>query len=379
MESVLSKHKFNDDILLDQQDQELAARIYPTIFHVLDHPELRQLFLVYDKASSLAKRKGRWAGVFAIAFGFSALAIAPLEYPLTRQGDCFQNLISCDREREVLAALSAVFGIIGVVIGSIGVLFSRKKREWLHLRLMTERIRQFHFQTLVYRMPEILLSLKGAHGKSSFVSDRSIWFEAFKDRWVGKLDSKFTELIDEERGPDHWLHERQKMLTKIAESKELEPLFVAYRELRIVHQIGIASHKLGHDHRIFSAIPRRQAAVFAHVSTLWIILLCFIDACVIMGVFFQSWRVFNSAGVSVVVIFIALAALATRAFEQGLQPEREVERYQQYRSAVRAVLERFDDAESQAEKIQIMEEMERLSFDELRNFLMTNDRAHFVI
>src|SRR5262249_13968317 len=86
-----------------------------------------------------------------------------------------------------------------------------------------------------------------------------------------------------------------------------------------------------------------------------------------------------SDSISVITIWIALAALAVPALEQGLRPEREVERYQQYRSAVRAILDRFDDSESQAEKIQIMEEMERLCFDELRNFLITNERARFVL
>jgi Domain of unknown function (DUF4365) len=68
-----------------------------------------------------------------------------------------------------------------------------------------------------------------------------------------------------------------------------------------------------------------------------------------------------------------------RAIEQGLQPEREIERYQQYRSAVRAILERYDEAPSQAAKIEIMREMERLSFDEMRNFLITNERSRFVM
>ena len=79
------------------------------------------------------------------------------------------------------------------------------------------------------------------------------------------------------------------------------------------------------------------------------------------------------------VKWIAVAALAARAFEQGLQPERELERYQQYGLGCKAILERFDSAASQAEKVKIMMEMERLSFDEMRNFLITNNRARFVM
>ena len=78
-------------------------------------------------------------------------------------------------------------------------------------------------------------------------------------------------------------------------------------------------------------------------------------------------------------IWIALFALAVRAVEQGLQPEREIERYQQYRSAVRAVLDRFELAKSQAEKLRVMSEMERLSFDEMRNFLITSSASRFVM
>jgi hypothetical protein len=69
----------------------------------------------------------------------------------------------------------------------------------------------------------------------------------------------------------------------------------------------------------------------------------------------------------------------TRAVEQGLQPEREIERYQQYRSGVRAILERYDHAVSQNAKIEIMREMERLAFEEMRNFLITNERSRFVM
>jgi hypothetical protein len=82
---------------------------------------------------------------------------------------------------------------------------------------------------------------------------------------------------------------------------------------------------------------------------------------------------------AITAIWIALFALAARAVEQGLQPEREIERYQQYGSALRAVRDRFDRSETAAEKLQIMVEMEQLSFDEMRNFLITNDRSSFVM
>jgi hypothetical protein len=89
----------------------------------------------------------------------------------------------------------------------------------------------------------------------------------------------------------------------------------------------------------------------------------------------------ESAGINIhiVVIWVAIAALAVRALQEGLQPEREIERYRHYRAGVRAVRDRFDQASSPAEKLEVMLEMERLSFDEFRNFLRSNNEARFVI
>jgi hypothetical protein len=200
-------------------------------------------------------------------------------------------------------------------------------------------------------------------------------------RFEGKLDGLFSAMTDEENGAEPWLHEGLMNPPKIRETRDLNPLFEAYRKLRILHQLGYANYKLQNDHRVFSVIPRRQAEVLSRISSAWIILLCAISVGLLLGVIFPTsvWAAFESETINVVVIWIALAALATRAIEQGLQPEREAERYQQYRSGLRAILDRFDGMSSQAEKIYIMREMERLAFDEMRNFLITNERAHFIM
>jgi len=165
------------------------------------------------------------------------------------------------------------------------------------------------------------------------------------------------------------------------ESKDLEPLFDAYRELRILHQLGYANYKLHDDHRVFSAMPRRQLTILSQAVFAWIVLLVVMHGGVLAGAIFPGsvFEAFHSPNAVVVIIWLALAALATRAIEQGLQPEREIERYQQYRSGIRAILERYDEASSQKSKIEIMREMERLAFDEMRNFLVTNERSRFVM
>jgi hypothetical protein len=377
--------KFNDDLLLHEADRELAARKYSTIYHVLDNAELRELFSEYDEPANLAKRRGLRAGMWAIALGFSALALAALEiwlgFPTSGQtagveeGQHWATL--------VLAVVSATSGIASVLIGSAGILLARRKREWLYQRLMGERIRQFHFQTFVFRLPQILKSLGGEADKSAFVSERRLWLDSFKKRFVGKLDSAFAAAIEEDEATDQWLHEDVKAdgAGDPADAAALKPLFEAYRELRILHQIDYANYKLKDDHKLISSVPRSQLAVLSQLNLIWIIFLCVMHVGIVLGALrpHSVWAAFHSPEIIVAIIWLALAALATRAVEQGLQPEREIERYQQYRSGVRAILERYDAAPTQAAKVRIMREMEQLAFDEMRNFLITNERSRFVM
>src|SRR5262249_38583758 len=127
-------HKFNDDLLLLEEDRKLASVKYPTIFHVLDHPQLRQLFSQYDTPANRAKRIGLIAGFWAIGFGFGALGIAALELIFSHSTGY----------SVVLAVISGLCGVISFLIGSVGVLFAGRKRNWLRCRLMGELARQFH-------------------------------------------------------------------------------------------------------------------------------------------------------------------------------------------------------------------------------------------
>ena len=382
MKPSFDDHKFNDDLLLQASDRKLAERKYPSIFHVLDHPELRQLFCDYEAPADRAKRTGLKAGLGAIAFGFGALAVATSELLITHPASNPPAATTEDWLSVALAVTSGICGLLSFLIGSVGVLFAGRKRHWLYCRLMAERIRQFHFQTLVFRLPQILASLKDDAARSVFLSERALWLETFKARLVGKLDFAFASTIREEEEIDPWLHDRSaKEPLSMQESEDLDPIFEAYRELRILHQLDFANYKLHDDHRLISAMPRRQLTVLSQAIFTFIILLVIMDSGVLAGALFPNsiFAVFRSTITIVVIIWLALAALATRAVEQGLQPEREIERYQQYRSGIRAILERYDEASSQKTKIAIMREMERLAFDEMRNFLVTNERSRFVM
>lgn len=138
--------KFNDDLLVPEEDLDRARRSYPRIFYILDHPELRDLFTAYDRPANAAKKRSRVAGAAAVLLAVIALLGASAE-PLYHGVDAPYP--------ELIGFASALAGVMGVVIGLWGVLYARSKKEWLYRRLVTERLRQFHFQTFVCRLPDV--------------------------------------------------------------------------------------------------------------------------------------------------------------------------------------------------------------------------------
>ena len=54
MIDAIDKHDYNDDLLLQDADRTLAQEKYPSVFHVLDHLELQDLFREYDSPANIS-------------------------------------------------------------------------------------------------------------------------------------------------------------------------------------------------------------------------------------------------------------------------------------------------------------------------------------
>jgi hypothetical protein len=392
MNTPSADQTFNDDLLLHRGDRDFAARHYKTIFHVLDHPKLRECFDKYDRPANAAKTRSRILGRRAIILGALAMAGA--------SGEIIAVQLGLPDWVTALAFLPAVAGVASALVGNFGVLFGRNKTEWLHNRLMTERLRQFHFQTFVLRMPEIVASLRNQHAIDEFQAERVLWFEEFQEHIERRKAAAFASVLDEDDNLTMWLHPyRRPLPDEINDRPELQPLFDAYRRLRIEHQLNYARYKLRTDERLFSDAADRQLQVLERLAGLLIaalLLMHVLIAIVITGIAIGGLigahpEPLVSAAIhmhegrnvaiicDIVIIWIAVLALTGRAFEQGLQPGREIERYHHYRSALRAISERFDKAVLATDKIRVMEEMERLAFDEFCSFMITNNNARFVM
>jgi len=290
----------------------------------------------------------------------------------------------------VFGLIAAFLGVVSILIGFGGVLYAGAKRRWLHNRVMTERLRQFHFQAFVCRWREIAASLGGTQTANGYREQRQDWFHKFLATLPVRLDPELTDLLDDESPSRCWLHPLPRPPAP-GEANGLDELFSAYRDLRIMHQIHYANTKLRKARDMFSWSPRLQEVTFSYTLLLCILVIfaihLWIAFSILVGTRIPGLQPFlfdyesTTAGIDVHiwVIWVAIVALAFRALQEGLQPEREIERYRHYRAGIRAIRDRFDQASSPAEKFEVMQEMERLSFDEFVNFLRSNDEARFII
>lgn len=371
------EQKFNDDLLLADEDREQAACSFPSVIYALDFPTLRELFASYDALANHSKKRLRQSGLVTIAFGVIALIGASTE-PL--YGRLPPTAAS------ILIVGSAAAGILSIVFGAFGVFSSKTKARWLEARLMTERLRQFHFQTLALYIPTIVDSAAGPQSKAKFAEARERWFAKFQMEYKGHLSAKLKEILedDAEEQLNLFLSDPPPGQTERT-GPVLDELLSAYRLLRIKYQLQYANFKLSADH---IDLPRKQVAVLSGISLICILIVFFAHFAisvsyadeVIAFSFLKDWlAVVRSAPVHVLIIWTVIVALAARTFEEGLQPTREVERYLAYRARLTRLLAHFDAASDLTERVRMMMEVERLIYQEMRDFLKTNDEARFVL
>jgi hypothetical protein len=292
----------------------------------------------------------------------------------------YRELEAPTPERIGLAA--AVAGILSVVIGFWGLLYAGSKREWLHRRLMTERLRQLHFQSFVARFPHLVASLRSLEARRAFRAERDKRFERFHRDYAGSLPAELTAIIEKDRPEQVWLEGEPSDEPVQVHADDVDELLAAYRELRIVHQLRYANYKLRLDGPLRALPLRVQERLLTGFAT----------ACVLALFALHLWiatELASGHGLStgpashallhVGTIWLAVLALSVRALEEGLGVRRENERYRDYRFAIEGIRARFDATRDVAKRIEIMADMERLAYEEMCSFLRVANDTRFVM
>jgi len=359
-----SVHVFNDDLLANAGDAQKARKLFPKVIHVLEDPQVIDLFRQIDKRANQAKRKWRGWGILVIMSGTLALI-----------GASVAPLLDNESVARAVAAAAALSGLLSIVMGAGSLFLTDTKEQWLHGRFEGERLRQFHFQAFVRRFPDIIAVLTNKDTMTDFVKKRDHWLEQFKLSVCSGRAAAFENTVGDATESEIWL------LDASSESCAAEPsdpvvdqFFNSYRWLRIEHQLRYANYKIGEGEKLS---VRTLSTILRNATLIGLAGLVVLHLVLLKDFISHPFSYVPPLWIHSAIILIAVAALAVSALNEGLRPDRELDRYQTYRLQVRSVRDRFQRATTSAEKLSIMAEMERTAFYEMRSFLRTHLEAKF--
>jgi hypothetical protein len=352
----------NYDLRAEAPEARLAS-----VRFAFEFPRLLQDFRQADEIANKAKRTSRQMGYLSIALVLAALLIAS-SAPV-------RHALHVDHQTTlVLGYLSAGLGLVGGALAFLGMHSSSPRRVWLHHRLKTEMMRLFHFHYMAARLPELARAKDDADKRAGYLAGRD---EAYSALLSGPLADSEAELarIAAGKAAHDFTAVSPASLTGEEDPNALADAFAAWRALRLSWQLGYAEAKLSHtaNARGLSSRQTEHAfSVFAWTCVVAILALHLVQIGVGSDSAHHVW-------IEVAVIWAALVALAARALEDGLQPQRDVERYEQYRAKTTVALERFDAADGIVARLEVVRGFERTSLEEMRVFLRTHARSRFML
>lgn len=387
----MTAFRFNDELLLSETDQDLAKKRFPNVFFALDHAELRSDFQRVDARANKAKSRSRVIGIAALVFAIVSLLAFPLEpliISLQEDAGYARGLF------RVIAIIGATCGVLAVLLGNLGFGFGKLKREWLQQRLMTERLRQWHAQYLISRLNDIAEAADSAEKQAEFEAERSLCYGLFKRNVLDQIASEYTRLTAsgpaarrivssslEPSANGFWIEPRWADLAARKfdnpASPALKEIFTAYEETRLLGQVQYTNYIISSEGKFWS-LPARQIYVLGNTAFALVMFAFVANFVALMSAIWPSFPIGQSILGSIAISF-AILAVGIRALQEALHPHRELRRMQIYASLVGAASERFASARSPTRRVEAMCLLERAAFEEMLEFLHTNESARFVL
>lgn len=361
-------HNFNDDILIDDTDREAAQQEFPAIFFALDHQALRDALIPFDQRANKSKKNSKRWGVWAIFLLLLSLLVASSE-PL------FLNIP--DFQLKLLAAIASITITISVIIGVFGINYRRRKMRWLADRLATEQLRQTHFNFYISSFEDILKGGSDSQAAASFMERRQANLEHFQSTFLNHIDENLHRILSEgefERD-DKWIKAPE---FPPSHDNVIDQYFSAYERLRFIPQLNYCNHVLRESKSFWRPSTARQSQLLGTFSVYGILGVVLFQQTVLLGIITDiAWM--KSSVIHVLTAWAALLSLFARTYQEGFQPQREIERMRQYRLALRRIYGQFRNADSIDGKIDAMREMENMSYEEMLLFLKSNYEAEFIM
>jgi len=383
--AVSTEHVFNDDLLANPGDVDWIRRTSPSVLPVLDFPNLRIAFKRHDLLANRARRHAMLWGFLAIFFAVTALLAAATE-PLWGGHSWLPR---------VVGTLTELVGLLGALVGAGGIWLGPSKRSWLLNRLMTERIRQWHFQFLTYRGDLVRQAINAADPDaiSRFNEARELAFDDFMMAQRGKLDSVLTALLTVNYEGEQRLVEPAKGTCHGYEDdrKAFDLLADFYKRLRIRNQLQYTQHKLQTStekpwRKFLGWPPIVQERILGGLGATCLVLALIVSAAIIIGHGIalaagenQLTLWLEHAAMNSLAVGLAVLAVAIRTMEDGLGLKSDIERYRHYANRLQRLANEFDATSEIGERIQVMEDCEHACFEEMREFMVLHHETAFAL
>lgn len=383
--------RFNDELLLTDSDRALAARLYPSVMFALDHPSLRKDFLRIDQVAIRAKKRSRLIGLLTLCFAVVSLLGFPLENVIAALWPDMSQPAVIFRW---LAIIGAACGVLAIVFGNAGFLFGKSKRDWLEKRLMSERLRQWHAQYLIAHALDVARAAGDAAREAAYATLRETAYQQFQRTFLDQITSEYTKytlrtaaghsgrkmkaIADSSAywiDPD-WNARATRKLTP-AEDAIVSDLLEAYTQTRLQGQVQYTNYILSSEGKFWS-LPSLQVTLLDNTAFTLVIGAFASNFVALVSAISTQVPLAQSVLGSLAIIF-AILAVGVRALQEGLRPHQEIRRMEYYASAIDHARESMLEARTTRKKLEAAMLLERASFEEMLEFLGTNEQARFVL
>jgi hypothetical protein len=330
-----------------------------------EFPELLAEFKKADIEAGKARDANRTWGKLGISLVLIALLWASLG-----------RLVATEGVQSTAGRLAALVGVVGLVMGLAGLRKTSQRDVWLRARLRTETLRLFHFYYIVARLPEIEAASSSLERQATYIRGRKGAFEVLLAIALRQPRERLKEIVDL-RPRDPFAH--VPVLPAVGPiSQTAERIMAAWRALRLDWQEQYCQAKLASASTGGRLSPRQWELGFSLIA--WT---CIAAVTLLHTLHFFAPPSSRLDGllpwIEAAILCAALVALAARALEDGLKPQREVERYEQYLANIQVARARFDTAADTQTRLEVMRAFEQTSIEEMRVFLRTYAKARYVL
>jgi hypothetical protein len=365
--------KANTDLASNEGDQAYLQSQYPRIADILIWPELVDAFRQHEDEARRLKSGSRRNSFWSIGF-----IVLSLTTTLIGNSAAFAPLVSAHPSSAYfVAGVSFLLFVLALLFGN-GILYGRKRDDWLKHRLIAERLRHFYFQTILGNLDATCSG--NVLGKRRFIEDRGRALE----RVLRRLRSPGYRqaVLGDEALQEARLVDFGEVNIKDIDVECFEELEAYWVELRFNWQGEYATQQLA---RKVSALPlsgsladkEYSVSKIEFIATAGIIAL---QSLALTGTFFAGP---TSPIVEVSVLggsVLAILVVGLQAYKDGLGLSEDLSRNRVYASYIAKLVRDFASAQKKTDRaaqVRIMQEMEDLAYFETREFLYTHSTTRF--